>query len=92
MIHELNRKGKQQVQVSMNIQKMVKNIYGMDSAAGLKDHDVSEQDMIDRFMFVQALILYAAMRKAFWNQSLMPMSVRFLESVSHRGQEAQSSS
>jgi hypothetical protein len=38
----------------MNILKMAKNICGMGSAVGQKN-DISEQDMIDRFLFVQAL-------------------------------------
>ena len=54
MIHELNRKGKAAGAGFMNTQKMAKASMGRLKPLE-KDHDISEQDMIDRILFVQAL-------------------------------------
>lgn len=54
MIHELNRKGKAAGAGFMIILKMVKAPMGRLKTLA-KDHDISEQDMIDRILFVQAL-------------------------------------
>jgi hypothetical protein len=72
----------------MNILKMAKNICGMGSAVGRKN-DISEQDMIDRFLFVQALDTLRCYEEGVLESVIDANVGSILESVSHRGQVVQ---
>ncbi len=78
MIHEFNRKGKAAGAGFYDYPADAKKQLWSGLSHWKKDNDISEQEMIDRFLFVQALDTVACLEKVSWNLWSMPMWVPFL--------------